>query len=373
MNDLLVLCKSVTSSVGKKWLSYNYALQCTLVFLLLLLKSPLGAEIVNIRDAYLPASIALPQPVGYFSASLGNLIIGKLLGVNSVSSWVVLHILLLLTCLAMVVILIHKSDLAPRATMIVIVAAVPVTATLFSSIGKYDVVTFLGAIIVGLARHKVGVLAGALIMSLGNPEQAILALICLLFLSNLTEFQVSKKYLQMGLALSIVLYLGIQVWMITGGIVSNRISLLPYWLGLSLSNFLNAPFNNLWSWYGFFWLFIIIAFLSMKGSNRKRLFVCFLVIPGMTTIITADGVRVFSMIVLPSLLVCCVWIIRSFVKTQNDLELFVGLIIILWVIIPTGGGGGYLWGNLAIFTSSTLDQLSVFIFDFGKRVSDFVN
>lgn len=238
--------------LAAKWLSLNYALQCTLVLLLLLLKSSLSAEIINIRDAYLPSSIALPQAVGYFSASLGNLIIGKLLGINSVSSWVVLHILLLLACLVIVAILIHKSDLAPKAAMIVIVAAVPVTATLFSTIGKYDVVTFLGAIILGLSRHKIGVLAGALIMSLGNPELAILALICLLVLSNLAEFQVSKKYIQMGLALSVFLYLGIQVWMITGGVVSNRISLLPYFLGLSLSNFLNAPFNNLWSWYGIF-------------------------------------------------------------------------------------------------------------------------
>jgi len=373
MNDLLILCKELTSNVGKKYLSFNYALQLTLILALLLLKSELDAEIGNIRDAYLPASVALPKPIGYFSASLGNLIIGKLLGINSVTSWIVLHICLLLACLVIIVILIHRSDLAPRTAMIVIVAAVPVTATLFSTIGKYDVVTFLGATILGLSRHKVGVLAGALIMSLGNPELAILALISLLLLSNLAEFQLPKKYIQMGLACSVCLYLGIQIWMITGGIVSNRISLLPYYLGLSLSNFLNAPFYNLWSWYGFFWFLVVIPFLSMKGSSRKRLFLVFLVIPGMASIITADGVRVFSMIALPSLLVCCVWIMRRFVKNNKDFELFTGLLIILFVMIPNKGGGGFLWGNISIFTSSALDQLSAFVFDFGKKVSDLVN
>lgn len=289
------------------------------------------------------------------------------------SSWVVLHILLLLACLVIVAISIHKSDLAPKAAMIVIVAAAPVTITLFSTIGKYDVVTFLGAIIVGLARNKFGVLAGALIMLLGNPEMAVLALICLLLLSNLSEFQVSKKYIQMGLALSVFVYLGIQIWMITGGVVSNRISLLPYYLGLSLSNFLKSPFNNLWSWYGVLWLLVLIAFLSMKSSNRKTLFVSLLVIPGMSTIITADGVRVFSMIALPSLLVCCVRIIQRFVKNQYDLELFIGLLLFLWLMIPNNIGGGYFWGNLSVLTSNALDQLSVLVFDFGKKMSNLVN
>jgi hypothetical protein len=370
---LLILWKNIVLSVGKKWLSLNYSLQCTLILILLLLRSPIEFSIGHIRDAYLPASVALPQPIGYFSASLGNLIIGKLLGIDSVSSWVVLHIFLLLICLAIVSILILKSDLAPRAAMVVIVAAVPVTSTLFSTIGRYDVITFLGAITLGLSRHKVGIFAGALIMSLGNPEQAILALICLLFISNVTELQVSKRLYKIGLALSLFLYLGIQVWMITGGVVANRISLLPYWLGLSLSNFLNAPFNSLWSWYGFFWFLVIIAFLSMKGPNRKWLLVSLLMIPGVATLITADGVRVFSLIVLPSLLVCCIWIIKRFVNNQYDLELFLGLLIILWVMIPIAGGGGYLWGNVAIYTSSTLDQLSALVFDFGKRVSDFIN
>jgi hypothetical protein len=367
MNDALSFLSKFIQGIGTKWISFTYASQCTVLLAVLLLKNTIGVETTNIRDAYLPASKSLPRPEGYFSASLGNLAIAKILGVRSVNSWIALHVLLLIAVLLFVAFIARQSYLAPAGILILFIATIPVTGTLFSTIGKYDVITFLGAVIVGLTRQRTSMLAGTLIMLLGNPEQAVVALVCLLIVSGIEEFRLPRSLIRSCLIFSIFFYLGIQIWMISSGVMSNRITLLPLWLGKSLSSFINAPFNNIWSWYGPVWLVILATILKVFGNERRRLLVSVLIIPGVATIVTADGLRVFGIIALPSLLTCCGWVVRSLQSNRELTRIFSGILITLWVITPTSSGGGFIWGKLSTEIASHLQPLSETVLDLGQR------
>ena len=143
--------------------------------------------------------------------------------------------------------------------------------------------------------------------------------------------------------------------------------MLPLWLSSSLANFMNSPFNHIWSWYGPFWLLILVAILNFRGSYRKRIIVGLLMIPRLTTIVTLDGLRVFGLVVLPSLLVCCRWIIKGFDDNFENLKKFIGLFLLLWTLTPTSSGGGYLWGYLSDVARNEFQQLSSLAIEIGQR------
>lgn len=359
--------------LGRRWLALTFYKQCAFVLVAYVFKNGLSDEAMNVRDAYLPASKALPEPIAYFSASIGNLMLARAFGVETVNQWIVLHLFFLIFVVLATCVLVHRSQLVNPGVLIIFIFSLSSISSLAGSLGKYDPVTFLGGIIFILARKNHFSLFGAVIMSLGNPEQSILACLVLLVLSKVQYFVEWRRRALNGLIIACVIYLVIQFWMILHGVVSNRVTLLPYFLELSLTNFVRSPFSNMWSWFGIAWFIIISLVVYFSRRDRNLLIISILVIPSFVTVITADGARVFSLIVLPSLLVIGIWFWKNFSRRVEDFNAGVGLFLVLWILIPTSYSWGYIGNFLANKVTFTIGDLSDYVFEVGKQISNFIN
>jgi hypothetical protein len=257
--------------------------------------------------------------------------------------------------------------------LIIFIFSLSSISSLAGSLGKYDPVTFLGGIIFILARKNHFSLFGAVIMSLGNPEQSILACLILLVLSKIQYFVEWRRRALNGLIIACVIYLLIQSWMILHGLVINRVTALPYFLELSLKNFVSSPFSNLWTWFGIAWFIVISLVAYFPRRERFLLIISILGIPSFVTVITADGARVFSLIVLPSLLVIGIWFWKNYSSRVEDINAGVGLFLVLWISIPTSYSWGYIGNFLANKVTYLIGDLSDYAFEVGKQISNFLN
>ena len=359
--------------LGRRWLALTFYKQCAFVLVAYVFKNGLSDEAMNVRDAYLPASKALPEPTGYFSASIGNLVLARAFGVETVNQWIVLHFILLIFVILTTCLLVHRHQLVHPGILIIFIFSLSSISSLTGSLGIYDPVTFLGGIILILARKSHFSLLGAVIMSLGNPEQSILACLILLVLSKIQYFVEWRRRALNGLIIACVIYLLIQSWMILHGLVINRVTALPYFLELSLKNFVSSPFSNLWTWFGIAWFIVISLVAYFPRRERFLLIISILGIPSFVTVITADGARVFSLIVLPSLLVIGIWFWKNYSSRVEDINAGVGLFLVLWISIPTSYSWGYIGNFLANKVTYLIGDLSDYAFEVGKQISNFLN
>ena len=223
------------------------------------------------------------------------------------------------------------------------------------SIGKYDIFAFAGGVIVVLARLNWVAGVGALVLASGNPEQAILASLSLLVLSQASSFRQFRARSIIALSVSILSWIVVQIWFMSAGLDLGRVSLIPDFLGESLSNILTAPLQEIWAWLGVGWFNVIPAIILIKGRERLILIAGVIVIPALATIITADGARVFGAIVLPSFLVVGLWLASQKIEPSKYARAVLGFFIILLVLLPTtldkpGWFDGQVRGQVMSFT-----------------------
>lgn len=339
---------NLVASWGRWWFNASLGLQVAFLASVLLIKNGLSLEIPNARDAYIPAQLALPAPSGYFSASLGNLVLARVLSVDTLREWMLLHGALVVLALFMAALLASRSLIAPRPVLLIVLVSSVAFATLFQTIGKYDPVTLIGACLFALARTCPAAALGAAVMVLGNPEQAILATLCLVILSLAPDFREWARRAWVGLAVTTIMWVPIQLWMLDGG-VDSRLRSLDYFLGLSFGNFLRAPNIAVWSWLGVGWLIVLSLIWATSGRTRLALVVSILAVPVAATMVTADGARVYGLIALPALTVASIWFWNRFSESRRVLELGIGGFLILWILVPSTGGG---WGTAGVYLAT---------------------
>jgi hypothetical protein len=178
-------------------------------------------------------------------------------------------------------------------------------------------------------------------MSSGNPEQTILALTCLALLSTHKAFKFLLRKSLQGLFVSVTIYVSIQFWMRMNGIQSNRISVIPYFLKVSLNNFVDSPLPNVWSWLGVTWIFLVGYALTTKGIEKVTFLTASVLIPALATIITADGPRVFAFITMPLVLIVGIYFFKNCSRSDRGMNLTVGCYLLLWIVIPTSSPWGF--------------------------------
>lgn len=358
----------IFESIGIRWQAYKLKKQALILLALYFLKNGINFEVGNIRDAYLPASQALPKPIGYFSASLGNLIIAKFLGIKTIDSWVALHALLLILSFILIVALILNNSIYNKSDLLLIVFTLSSLQTLTGTLGKYDVLTFFGGCCLILAKSEIVASCGAIILILGNPEQAIIATFCLLLLSANTEFKVWRKRALTALSLSCLIYLFIQFWMLNNAIISNRLTLIPYYLQLSVNHFLNNPTSSIWAWLGLGWIPLIFTLVHFKNKSFFVNWFPLLVVPTVLTLITADGARVFSLLILPSYLVVSMWFWKNLTNNHIHKSIFIGIYLFFWTIIPTSSDWGLLGRTFSRLSDALLSPLSEFALNVSQNL-----
>ena len=347
IQDPLKPIVGMVHSVGHFWLARSPFSQIMLVLLVLLAKNGFDIELRNVQEAYLPASIEFPEPRGYFSASFGQVGITSVLGISTTTNWVVLHLVATIATLTIACWMAIRTTRAERSLSLLIVAAATASSTLLIGIGKYDVLTVLGAFILILSKRTPGAAFGALIMASGNPEQAMLGALGLLILSMTRNFKDFRTRATLALLISVTSWLLVQWWFLTNNMDSGRLSLVRAFLAESLGRFTSSPELAILSWYGAGWIIVLASLALIGRGSRWPLLVSLILIPGVASLITADGARVFAPIALPSFLAVGLWLASTKISPSSYRTEAVGSFIILLLIVPTAlTGPGWLFGQV---------------------------
>lgn len=349
MGDSLSPVVRIPSLVGRWWKSLTLPVQILLAGLLLFAKSGLDVALRNVQEAYIPASQAFPEPTGYFSASFGQVWLTSALGIETTTQWVALHTALIVAGLAWTVYLVHRMDPASTYLSLPILVSATAVGGMLVSIGMYDVFTIVGGLTLVLARSNWLALIGALVMASGNPEQAILASAALLVLTLLERFRQSRKRAVIGLLVSLASWLAVLAWFHSYGSGSGRLGLLIVNLAGSLGNFISGPESAIWLWFGAGWLIVVVSLLLVRGREIPALVASLLVIPGMASILTTDGWRVFAPIVLPSYVIVGIWLGRDMVAISRYRDAALGSFLICLVAAPMAvQGPQWLRGQITV-------------------------
>lgn len=346
--------------LGRWWLATRTNTQLAFLCSFLFLKNGVTLLVENARVVYIPSALNLPNPPGYLTTSVGNLALARVTAAFSVKEWMVLHEILVLLVLCLGALLASRQTYLPQPVLMLVLFSSTAFSTLSSTIGIYDPVTLLGALSFTLARSRILIFIGAGIMALGNAEQAVLASISLLLLSTIPSFGEWRLRASIGVGTTVLLFLVLQLWILSSRASAcfpgcTRFETLEEYLPLSLSNFLVAPTFALWSWYGVSW-FIVSCIIAASIKRRRTLLVLSLVaIPGLATLSTADGARVFGLISFPSIVAASLWFWRQIQNSPTQFELYIGLFLILWITIPSNGGGsGQLGEDIAEWIIGTV-------------------
>jgi hypothetical protein len=215
------------------------------------------------------------------------------------------------------------------------------------SLGKYDVITFLGAVVFALSRSLPGALLGALIMASGNPEQAVVAAAALLLLSFASEFRQFRQRSSIALGGALAIWALVQLWFASSGMQTGRLQLLPEYLSESIARVVAYPGTALWSWLNAGWLVVLALILVVSGASRKWIAGSLVLVPGLATIITADGDRVFGLIVLPAYLTAGAWLGRTVLNDPRSHPQLVGAFACALLILPvTIEGQGWFFAQV---------------------------
>lgn len=250
-------------------------------------------------ETYVVTAASFPEIYSYWRTSLFFQWIPQVFPLSTSRSWLVAYVIMTIFTLAMLILGIVKTQLDPTTKKLFLAIAIlgPFTTILFTEIGRYDVFVLLGSVIAGLSGSVVLRSLGILIMLFGNFEQAIVAVACLLLVIVLSHnWKHSAKMIFSAVFLIFVNYLTLRAiypdFSLLGGDTRSA------WLLREFRNALQAQTASLplllISFYGVAWIFVVQFLLSEPNRVRQlvRLF-SLVLIPGVATVMTFDGTRVF--------------------------------------------------------------------------------
>lgn len=351
--------QALLERLGGRWTRLGWPMGALVVVLLLVLKNGITVETFNVRNLYVPGVIAFPEASGYYSASVGDVLLAKVLGATTVNTWVALHVVLVLVALIVAVLLVVRSDLAPPGALLLVLAGSSAATVMVGTVGKYDPLMFLGGVMLVLGRRGIVSYLGAVLMALGNPEQAIVACLCLLILTGIEEFKAWRRVALVSFALTAGIWVVIQLWMAQSG-VEGRVTLLPFFLFMSFQHFFLNPTGSICSWLGIGWLVVLGLTVTMRGRARIIMLVSLVLVPMLVTVITADGARVYGLTVLPAFLLAAAAFWSRLSPDRRVFDTAIGAVLVLTIVVPTTLAG---WGWLG-------DTLATPFFVLAERLSE---
>jgi hypothetical protein len=354
---------SLLFKIGLTYSNSNLITKITFLTCILVIKNDFSIQTANISGAYLPAANALPKPIGYFSESLGNLVLVRLFQINSIHSWIILHIILIFVFLIILILIIQSNNFQDKDFYLLMVFTTPALSVILQQIGNYDSFTFMGGVLFIFLKSKLGAFISALMMTLGNPEQAVLAFLCVYCLSYISQFRLWRSKCVIGLTTAISIWITIQCWMFINHVPATRLTLLPHFIDLAVLAFWANPLKNLWSYLGILWFVILYSAVTLSKLHRKMFLAAVIIIPLCATLITADGVRVFALINLPTLFIVINWF-WSVLIPEKYRNYGLGIYLIIWILLPSG-----------LYSNRTLGEYIASIFSnsagsFGKLILD---
>ncbi|MFT3925064.1 MAG: hypothetical protein QM778_21190 [Myxococcales bacterium] len=261
----------------------------------------------------------------------------KLLGLESLTQWKLLHAGLTAGALLLAATLTFVTlGTGPRGRLALLwISASSMPSVLLNPREHYDVYTILGGTLLGLAPSPVVAALGGIVIGAANPEQALVAAAAWLIVAwgSRPRRVVIPGALGLGAsAVCCMLYAALSAH--TG---DTRLEILPAALGLSLRVAMQSGTMGLYACYGAAWLLVAGWLLLDPASTarKRRVALGMLLVPGLVTLATRDGTRVFVCTAWPAFLA---FLVQSLEETREDadqpMETLSALLVLSVALLP---------------------------------------
>lgn len=301
------------NALGFRWLPIYFI---PVIFLIVLRN---GINFIGQDHYALDWANEWPEPTSTYSVeNAGNIILAKLLSVDSRVSWMLMHLVLTLFLFFLMIVYcsLQESSSHQKQTIFLLIFTSPLAMMIMQQIGWHDVVTIIGALILAFSNRTFPRLLGTLIMCLGNTPQALVSTLLFGFLLNtvlILNTKLNLKFFVPFLFASVIWILE-RFWL--GGMGREAEFFQPAFWVYSIKGFIIASPLYLYALLGPTWFVVIKVWDKLKNTHKKQSFIVItliLVIPGIFGIVTTDSSRDAYCIMAPLLL----WFFRYIVIEQK--------------------------------------------------------
>ena len=188
---------------------------------------------------------------------------------------------------------------------LVLIGASQVTVVQFAYIGHYaNLYVLLAFLSVFVQRNSIAI-PMAVLAALSHPELATASYLALLVMSRVSPWANLTSRAIVGSLSGVCLSVAGAAWIAHSGNPNSRLNTNgPDAVIASIKE----AWTGIYTWYGPLWLLVIWAVASYRGFTRCKVFFGLVAIPGLVTLNTFDGTRMFAAVstVLVALLVLAI-------------------------------------------------------------------
>ena len=300
---------------------------------------------VNTNDL-LEAVAPFPTPVNRLSTNVVDIMLLKALG--SSSSWfLVMSFVALVAGVLLLTVMVRRfSRDESSAWRIALIFAVswPLILADLSWMGAGGALIPTFVVLFTLGRHWLLVTVGLLGWVLTHPEQALAASLSFLVLTIVPEFARWRRRAVIAVVVAGACTLLGAVWLADAGL-SSRGGFLQETAAAGFSSFLRNGMLGVYAWWGLWWLAVAALLIGIGGWKRVWLVIALVGIPGLFTVVTLDGTRVFSGVASASGVLVIAVIVRLMSQPSPSVEAerrsnsprvhaYVGYLFLAFILFP---------------------------------------
>ena len=245
-----------------------------------------------------------PNPTSNMSTnSIGILIFSKIFGATTKNTFFILNLGLLFFIFTIFYLYLRKNQsfVVTRFLFLVFLGS-PIFTVLLGNIGRHDLLTITGIILVFALRNPYSKLLGSLVACFGSPEMYLCALILALACAYILKRNFFIKNLQVAFIFTFVYLVIISFWTAAGTQGQSRFGYILPFLNISIRNFTNNLFLEWYTYLGVLWLIFLVVILNYR--KLQSLGILLVLISAMTfNILLVDKTRDFVIATFPMFLV----------------------------------------------------------------------
>ena len=264
---------------------------------------------------------AFPAPLSdWRTNSVTGPALGHLVGVETTSEWLTLHLFVLIAVVGLLAALVagRFATRETRTVAAVWLALGSIAPALTQRIGSYDVYVVAGVALAVWGRRRPAVVAGGVLLGATSAEQGLVGLaaagLVAVALTDapqpglLDRVRSAAELPHLALAaaaLTVTRLVVLAAHRSTDVLVPTRAEVFGTYLGDSLGNTRAAGLSGVYAYLGLGWGLVLLAALVL-GWDRRTLAVVLVglvAVPASVTMTTLDGTRVFAMVSMAAYLV----------------------------------------------------------------------
>lgn len=292
--------KKFLGNIGHFSNSLSYWKFCLLFTTIFLIKA--GFRGIQPWGDFTPVT-NFPKPMKTFSSnSYGLIIISKILDIKEKNMFFALNVVLLVVLISSLYYLIYKKfDRFTAKLLVLIFVSSPLFIVLSGNIGRHDLLTISGIIGFLLVTNKFNKTIFLALGCLGSPEHLVAAFFLYYLGVKIYKNYKFKNDAKFALIFSSFYTALSSIWVAsqTGG--GNRFSNVLFeagFLKIAIRNFMNNFALEWYSYFGFYWVTVIIAIVCLNPGLRIKV-ISLMIVPLLFNLIMVDKTRDFVIAILP--------------------------------------------------------------------------